>query len=539
MRDSQCLRSTNESLGYRYQKCLRACCFLLNLNDAQYFPHQSTKRDIAQYPAPAKRRGRLYQAYFATFFCRKRGRSLHQWEENAHKKTTTQGKRWIHLTVWCDCGPLLTRKILSRHIENGSFCMANHITETEAEQLTTPAVKKLPVKRLAIFFLLLTGSGLGLIIYKAGGTGFVFTALEKLAQSPGYIALIVCVLCAEWLSDYLRYRVLARHLKVEFPFRFGIQIVFAHLFFSYLTPGGTFGAPIIIYMMHKKGIRLSRAIALALIKAFLTFFVMLASGCVIFMFSDFSFSPATRQIMGLSVGVVAVLTAGVASIIFFPTFAQRVIDRCFDSLRGWVRAYTKKEDTPRIDKSQSGLHATIQSFALFGKAGWLGVFEGILTTVLNLGLFVFLSVVLLQALGFQASWAKMWLYSYIYFFLIAFAPTPGASGLAEGGGYFFFQTIGSPQLVSSYVVLWRVLSCYLVMLIGATMFLRFLRKAHLGELSQLRHYDEEETTEEQEEAQTQDDSHAEENPEKTDTVTEEDMNTETPPPNAEVSPQPT
>lgn len=350
----------------------------------------------------------------------------------------------------------------------------------EAQQIDGKE-RRFPIKRLITFFLLLTGSGLGIIIYQAGGFDFLLIALQRLSHKPLFLVAIVLLLCAEWTSDYFRYYVLARHLQIPMPWKFGIKIVFANLFFSYLTPGGTFGAPVTIYMMYKKGIQLSRAIALALIKPFLTFFVMLASGSIVFLFVDLSFTPTTKKVLIISSGVVLVLTIGVAGVIFFPTIASRLNARLFEGLRR-LRRRRGAEATPRIDKWQKGFQATIEAFSLFGKAGWRGVLEGLVTTIINLFLFVYLSVVLLQALGFKASSGTLWLYSYVYYFLIAFAPTPGASGLAEGGGYFFFQSLGPPHLVSSYVVLWRFLSCYLVMVIGATLFLRFIRQAHLGDI---------------------------------------------------------
>ena len=68
--------------------------------------------------------------------------------------------------------------------------------------------------------------------------------------------------------------------------------------------------------------------------------------------------------------------------------------------------------------------------------------------------------------------------SYVYCFLIVFSPTPGASGLAEGGGYVLFEAEAPAEVVGSYVVLWRFVSCYLVMVIGSLLFVRFLRRVH-------------------------------------------------------------
>ncbi len=346
---------------------------------------------------------------------------------------------------------------------------------TQPEDELQRKVGRFPLKRSIGLFVLLTALGLGLIVHRTGGVSFVWQAFVALGRAPSMVAVLVGLLCLEWYSDYLRYQVLARQLDIHVPPHLGVEVVFGNLLFSYLTPGGTFGAPAVIYMLAKEGIPVSRAVALAIIKPLFTFLVMLASGSVIFAVVDVPFSPTTRHILMVSSGVILGLAALIVSLIVFPAASRRLVGRTVAWLRRVLRARRARE-TPRLDGAERGIGATIDAFALLGKSGWRGLTAVLVTTIANLTLFIGVSVVLLYALGFAISGREMWLYSYVYYFLVAFAPTPGASGLAEGGGYVLLEGVGSPTLVGSYVVLWRLFSCYLVMLIGAVLFARFLRR---------------------------------------------------------------
>ena len=351
------------------------------------------------------------------------------------------------------------------------------------EQESAAASIGFPIRRFLISFLLLTfASIIGIFLY-TGETDFLVPSLKHLWNQPLVITAIVLLLLLEWYTDYLRYYALARGLGIALPFGFGMRIVFANLFFAYLTPGGAFGAPVIIYMMVKRGEKASQAVALALIKPFLLFFLLLIGGSALFWLDDFQITTATRSVLWTSSIVVGCLTAVVGVIIFRPKIAWRSSEKLFARWRGW-RNKRGHAETPRIDKWEKGLHTTIEAFSLFGTKGNLKYLLGsLLATALNLIIFLGISVVLLQALGFKISYRTSWLYSYLYYFLIAFAPTPGGSGFAEGGGYLFFKHLGPLPLVSSYVVLWRFLSCYLVIIIGGFLFFQFVQQLQFKDLN--------------------------------------------------------
>ncbi|TNE51436.1 MAG: flippase-like domain-containing protein [Deltaproteobacteria bacterium] len=351
--------------------------------------------------------------------------------------------------------------------------MSDSSPKLSSDSTQEPSPKGWPLKRLILVFLLFTGAGLAWLWSQTGDVNFLKAGLWQLGQHPWLLVLMVVLLFLEWGSDYLRYLVLARYMGVKMPFRFGMQVVFAHLAFAYLTPGGSFGAPVVIYMLRKNGEKLSNSIALAVVKPFFLFFVMLAGGAVVFLAGNFEMSVKTQGIIWASGAVVGALTLLMMVAVFRPKTALRWNTALF----ALIRKFLKRRNHPmnRIDRMEDGFRTTLEAFAMLGSGGWVAIALALFTTCLNLFFVIALSVTLLFALGFDISQTQGWFYSFLYYFVIAFAPTPGASGLAEGGGYLFFQHLGPMSLVSSYVVMWRMLTCYLVISIGAYMFVRFLR----------------------------------------------------------------
>jgi uncharacterized protein (TIRG00374 family) len=58
--------------------------------------------------------------------------------------------------------------------------------------------------------------------------------------------------------------------------------------------------------------------------------------------------------------------------------------------------------------------------------------------------------------------------------ITSFVPVPGAGGGAEGGFYFIFSPFFTGEKAVAIMVLWRLMTYYLAMIIGAFLFVWFL-----------------------------------------------------------------
>ena len=81
------------------------------------------------------------------------------------------------------------------------------------------------------------------------------------------------------------------------------------------------------------------------------------------------------------------------------------------------------------------------------------------------------------SMGIHAQFVDVILLQTLITFLLYFAPTPGGSGLAEVLSVAVMSIYVPRALTPSYILLWRVVTCYLTVGIGSLVFWQWLKGA--------------------------------------------------------------
>jgi hypothetical protein len=298
------------------------------------------------------------------------------------------------------------------------------------------------------------------------------------AVEPRWYVIIALAIVVEWALDVLRYYTTALAVGVRLGPKLVTQITFANLFFAYLTPGGGFGAPIVTFMLFRAGVGLPRAIAISLIKPLISMFVLIPSLTLMTAIGGHEFvgTSALQAVIASAGGIVwtGIMLLLVCSI--WPLSMQRVLD---GPLR-WVseRPAVQRRFPGRMEKLREGVRSTIGAFSLYLRSGWVLPFLSFVTAVGNIAAICGIGVVLLQGLGAVGGQVQLWGLSLLYVAVISISPTPGASGIAEGSGLALFDSVfDTTGPVAAFVLLWRVLTCYLPLVLGGVLFARFLAAA--------------------------------------------------------------
>ena len=95
-------------------------------------------------------------------------------------------------------------------------------------------------------------------------------------------------------------------------------------------------------------------------------------------------------------------------------------------------------------------------------------------TVLFLLLLFLFSVMLIRALGYQAPVLTVLAFQVVVTFFMYFAPTPGATGIAEGGYGLLFAQLVQRQDIALLILAWRFLTVYVGVAIGVVVMYREL-----------------------------------------------------------------
>ena len=339
-------------------------------------------------------------------------------------------------------------------------------------------------RRFALPFVVISIATTIIVVSCVGGPTAILDALA--GMDVRYLALLPVILVAEWVTDVYRYRTVARSLGVRVSYPLSIRITFANLFFAYLTPGGGFGAPVVTYMLYRRGVDLPRAIAIALIKPFLVLFVLIPGLVLLTLLGGQSFVSAT------AVKVVIASTGGLAwmaiMIILVSALWPGVARKVVDAPLRWImrRRFLQKRFSGHMGKLRGGVHQTIEAFGMYLRNGAGRVLASFLAAVANVVGICGVCVVLLYGLGATGPPLQMWGLSLLYVAVISVSPTPGGSGIAEGTGMAIFAAcFHSDEQTAAFVLIWRILTCYLPLLIGATMFAQFLGQTPMDEITDL------------------------------------------------------
>lgn len=228
-----------------------------------------------------------------------------------------------------------------------------------------------------------------------------------------------------------------------------VRLYLAAGFIGAVTPFGGAEIPYHLYVLRKLGLSTGMGTAVIGTKAALNVTVLIAgaAGCLVFS----SVLPETGWRLPVTAGLV-----------LFGVWA--------------AIAYLLKPDKPRGGSARGGLRGWFERFSGEVREGFQLLWRREPRAVLACGalqagywgVMVSLGPLALMAAGWSGdSWAPVFASMLVLHAVLPFAPTPGGSGAAELG----FAALMSPYVPGSAllggVLLWRILSYYLPMVVGA------------------------------------------------------------------------
>src|SRR5207244_13620395 len=124
-------------------------------------------------------------------------------------------------------------------------------------------------------------------------------------------------------------------------------------------------------------------------------------------------------------------------------------------------------------------HTSVEAFNT--PRGWLSLVWATILSAPSHANKLLAGYVALQAIGIQAQFVDVLLLQTLITFLLYFAPTPGASGIAEIISVAVMSIYVPRALTPSYILLWRIVVSYLTVVVGSVVFWHWLRRSEEGE----------------------------------------------------------
>lgn len=274
----------------------------------------------------------------------------------------------------------------------------------------------------------------------------------------------------------IRIRVLTKN---ELSWKRSFNVILLWEFASALTPGVVGGAAVAMFILTKEKIALGRATAIVVITAFLDNLFYLLMIPLVFLVIDQSVlfpenvsgSGSVQAIFWTGFALIfGVCSFLYASIFLFPSLAKTVLGFIFKFplLKRWrEKAMQTGEEIYTTSGELKGEPFSFWVKAFLSTCGsWISRY-----LVINAILQAFIQLSITQHFLLLGKQLVLWLFMLV-------SPTPGASGVAEYAfGELLSTFAASSMLLVAMAVIWRLISYFPYLFIGAFLLPRWLRKS--------------------------------------------------------------
>lgn len=320
-----------------------------------------------------------------------------------------------------------------------------------------------------LLFLALSGAGTYVVHDQVAGRGVALDpALLSLPVVSAVGGLLLVYFTADGLRLYFTLRALGHHL----PLRAIARLVFINLFFSNVTPMATGGGLAQIWYLRRRGVPLGRATAATTIRTVLAMiFIFSTAPAFLFAGSGLRGVPSDAP-LALSISLmVSGYALFFAVVLLRPRWLAMAVTGGVRGLRVFRLINEQRAQRWRFAGKRE-LLTFARSFGRYLSGPRVDVALSIVFTVLFLVSLFSFPALLLWGLDYEIPYLQILGLLVVTTFVMYFAPTPGASGIAEGAfGYAFSGLVAGGHLVL-VTLAWRFLTVYLGMLVGVAVTLR-------------------------------------------------------------------
>ena len=327
-------------------------------------------------------------------------------------------------------------------------------------------------KGLIIFILLAFGMG-AVIIFNSVDQNTIHSLLHA---NKFKLLLALLVVFLSWLCDAGRFCALAKAAHEYVPFSLGIVLTWLNYFGSAVTPMQSGGGPFQVYALYKKNIPIGKGIAITLMRTMLTILILTLSVPVALMLDPeiLKGSPFLKGLVSY-VFVVILLTW---AFVIFTIIKPELIKKWSLVIILWLRRFNFMKSNRRVIKIFQWIDREIDNYILnfklafnTGKA-WVAL--AVILSALHLICLFSVLPVLMSSVGLPFRYVQTIAVQSVFMFILYFVPTPGASGVAEGGGALLYSLLMPDNMAGVMSIICRFFTDYISIFMGVIVVVRML-----------------------------------------------------------------
>ncbi|MEO6068391.1 MAG: lysylphosphatidylglycerol synthase transmembrane domain-containing protein [Gemmatimonadota bacterium] len=300
----------------------------------------------------------------------------------------------------------------------------------------------------------------------------------------GWVLVGLGLASMDWFGGGLRLWVVTREVHRDPPLGGLFLAGGMGAWGSYLTPFQSGAAPMMIYTMRRYGIPVPVAMTSTLMTFIATIIFFAIAGPLAILLGAGQSLGAKGDVLGLSLydlflgslGIFAGLGVVMVVVMVFPGLVRDLIHR----LARWAGA-RHQGIAARLEKLEVGIDQAHGSILRFNTLrGWMSLFWAVIISAPSHANKLLAGYVALRAVGIQAHFLDVLLLQTLITFLLYFAPTPGASGIAELLSAAVMSVYVPREVVPLYTLIWRLTLSYWTIGAGAYVFSTWVRTGLRG-----------------------------------------------------------
>ncbi len=300
----------------------------------------------------------------------------------------------------------------------------------------------------------------------------------------GWMLVGLALASMDWVGGGLRLWVCARHVHPTVRLRDMILAGGMGAWGAYLTPFQSGASPMIIWTMRRAGVKVPEALT----SVFMTFVATVAFFAIAGPLAIWAGAGRSLEQHGLVLGITlyglfktslslfGLIGAVMLVAIFFPDALRRFVR--------WVAEHVARRSekaAARMSVLSAGIDRAHDCLVAFGSPkGLMTLLLAILISAPSHANKLLAGYVTLRVLGIPADFTDILLVQTFLSFLLYFAPTPGASGLAELISAAVMSMYVPRELTPSYTLIWRFINSYATVIVGSLLFWNWLRRGLIG-----------------------------------------------------------
>ena len=301
-----------------------------------------------------------------------------------------------------------------------------------------------------------------------------------------YIGIAILMYIIYLFLDVLMFSNITKIYKDGISIWYQLYLGIIGKFFSGITPLATGGQPMQVYELKKKGVSISNGTNIA-IQSYMVFQVslmILATIAIILNKTINLFEPVPVLAELTTIGFI--INFGILIILLCVSFSKnfnRTIVKFFINLLSKIKIVKDKEKSltkwnARCDEYYNNAQVLMHHKSV--------LIKGVVIEIIALLIYYMIPWVLAYALGFGSNiawYASISASSYI-FIMGCYVPIPGATGGMEYAFTGFFGNFVFGYELNTLIVIWRFITYYLPVIVGALVFnIKHNRKTNKEKLS--------------------------------------------------------